>query len=67
MNVQQIYEQARKQSHYSLVLLIEFLLHEKQVLKETDKEDNLTYYLQERFQQKMNNHLLEYERIRNTK
>jgi hypothetical protein len=65
MTIQEIYLIAKKENHYSLVLLIEFLTLEKKVLKGNDTEDKLTYYLQDKFHRKMNNHLAEYEVKRN--
>jgi hypothetical protein len=66
MTIQEVYLIARKDNHYSLVLLIEYLTLEKKVLKGTDTEDNLTYYLQEKFHMKMNQHLNEYFTKRNS-
>lgn len=65
MNIQEIYLIAKKENHYSLVILIEFLTLEKKVLKGTDHEDKLTYYLQDKFKNRMNEHLREYEVKRN--
>jgi translation initiation factor 2 beta subunit (eIF-2beta)/eIF-5 len=61
VTIREIYAEALKEKHYSLQLLIEFLVNEKQVLTMTDNEDKLTFYLQEKFRSKMNAHLLEYE------
>jgi hypothetical protein len=60
----ELYQIAKKENYYSLVLLIEFLIHEKKVLKWTDSEEKLNYYLQDRFHKKMNGYLAEYEQRR---
>lgn len=56
-----LYHEAEKNNHYSLKLLIEYLVHEKQVLKMTDNEDKLTYYLQDKYWAKMGEYLREFE------
>lgn len=55
------YKEAKGQ-HYGLTLLIEFLVYEKKVLKMEDATEKLTYFLQDRFSNKMNEYLLDYER-----
>jgi hypothetical protein len=65
MTIQEYYLEAKKHNYYSLVLLIEFLTLEKKVLKGTDSEENLSYYLQDRFANKMNEYLKQYEEKRN--
>ncbi|AEH46760.1 hypothetical protein Geoth_0762 [Parageobacillus thermoglucosidasius C56-YS93] len=66
MTIQELYEEAIKDNHYSLWLLINFLMFEKRVIKPTDDASVLDYYLQERFKNKMNAYLLEYERKLNS-
>lgn len=60
MTVQDWYDGALGH-HYGLQLLIEFLVFEKKVLKMEDPTESLTYYLQDRFSNKMNEYLREYE------
>lgn len=60
MIVQDHYEVAIKNGYKSLVLVIEYLVNERKVLEMTDNEDKLTYYLQDRFKNKMNEYLKEY-------
>lgn len=64
MRVQDYYEEAKEYKHYSLVLLIEYLVYERKVLQMTDQQEKLSYYLQDRFQAKMNEYLAEYEKKR---
>ncbi|WP_243299118.1 hypothetical protein [Bacillus litorisediminis] len=65
MTIQHIYLEAKEHGFKSLVLLIEYLVEERKVLKFTDPEEKLTYYLQDRFRNKMNEYLREYEVKRN--
>jgi hypothetical protein len=65
MTIEELYKDAKKHNYYWLMITIEFLVKEKQVLKMTDNDDRLTYYLQDKFSQKMNEHLEKYERERN--
>ena len=62
MIVQEYYTEAKKYGHRSLVLLIEYLVNERKVLRMTDTAEKLTYYLQDRFSVKMNQYLSEYAR-----
>lgn len=64
MTVQEHYNEAVKYGYYSLVLLIDYLVLERKVLKMNDNEDKLTYYLQDRFKVKLNEYLAAYERKR---
>jgi hypothetical protein len=59
--IREIYAESLKGKHYGLQLLIEFLVNEKQAISMTDDEGKLTYFLQEKFNAKMNEHLLGYE------
>jgi hypothetical protein len=63
--IEELYHEAIKHNHYSLKLLIEYLVNERKILKMTDSEEKLTYYLQDRFANKMNEYLKEYEERRN--
>jgi hypothetical protein len=59
--VREIYSEALIGKHYGLQLLIEFLVSEKKVLTMADDEEKLSFYLQEKFSTRMNEHLREYE------
>jgi hypothetical protein len=59
--VKEHYEFAIKYNYYSLQLLIDYLVKERKVLKMSDDEDKLKYYLQDRFANKMNEYLKAYE------
>ncbi|ALY08110.1 hypothetical protein BhaS171_00054 [Bacillus phage vB_BhaS-171] len=61
MKVQEIYDIAKSDNHHSLELLISFLVYEKKVLQLTDDQEKLTYFMQDRFKNKMNEHLLRYK------
>jgi hypothetical protein len=63
--VQDSYLFAIKYNYYSLQLLIDYLVKERKVLKMSDDEDKLKYYLQDRFANKMNEYLKAYEVKRN--
>lgn len=65
MIIQEYYDEAIENKHYSLQLFIEYLVNEKRVLKMTDSEEQLRYYLQDRFTNKMNQYIKEYEEKRN--
>jgi hypothetical protein len=65
MTVREWYSEAIIGKHYSLQLLIEFLIYEKKVLKFEDTTEKLTYYLQDKFHKKMDEHLRIYEGERN--
>lgn len=64
MTVRELYNEAIKEGHYSLQLLIEFLLLEKRVIQLNDDTSVLDYYFQEKFHRKMNEYLAEYEKKR---
>jgi hypothetical protein len=64
MFVRDHYTEAKKYGYQSLVLLIEYLVHERKVLNMGDSEEKLSYYLQDKFQKKMNEYLMEYERMK---
>jgi hypothetical protein len=63
--IEELYHETIKHNHYSLKLLIEYLVNERKILKMTDSEDKLTYYLQDRFAVQMNQYLADYEVKRN--
>ncbi len=60
MTVKDLYAEAIKLNQYALILLIEFLVYEKAVVKMTDQEEKLFFYLQPKFKEKMNGHLKNY-------
>ena len=62
MTVKEHYLEALKHKYYSLQLLIEFLVYEKQVLTFSDNGDKLTYYLQDKFRAYINQYLAEYKK-----
>lgn len=64
MTIQELYEDAITYEYYWLEITIEFLVKEKQVLKMTDNSGKITYFLQDKFSSKMNEHLEKYERER---
>ncbi|ABI36859.1 hypothetical protein [Geobacillus virus E2] len=64
MTVRELYNEAVKDGHYSLCLLIEFLTIEKQAIKLDDDASGLDYYFQPRFHRKMNEYLAWYEQKR---
>lgn len=64
MIVQEHYDESKKHNYYSLELLIDYLVNERKVLKMTDSEDKLKYFLQDRFADAMNGYLAEFEKKR---
>lgn len=62
MTVREWYAEALKYNEASLILLIEFLVFEKKVLQLTDDQEKLTYFMQDKFKAKMNEHLQNYKR-----
>jgi hypothetical protein len=67
MTIQELYDGAIEYGYDSLLLVIDYLVHEQKVLKMTDSIDKLTYYYQDCFKNKMNHYLAEYEVKRNGK
>lgn len=61
MTVKDWYKEAIKLNQYALILLIEFLVYEKAVLKMMDQEEKLFFYLQPKFRTRMNEHLRNYD------
>lgn len=49
MTVKDWYKEAIKFNQYALILLIEFLVYEKSVIKMTEQEEKLFFYLQPKF------------------
>lgn len=45
----------------SLLLLLDFLIYEKKVLSFDDPEEKLHFYFQEKFREKMNEHLAKFK------
>lgn len=56
-----LYQDAEHFKEKSLLLLLDFLVKEKKVLSLDDDESKLNHYLQERYKNKMNEHLKEYK------
>jgi hypothetical protein len=65
--LRELYKDAIIGKHYSLQLLIEFLVYEKKVLNFEEDKDKLNYYFQEKFSNKLNEHLAEYKEKRSMK
>lgn len=61
MTVHDYYQQAKSNDYDSLILLIDYLVHERKVLKMEDNADKLSFYLQDKYQAKMNEYLIEYQ------
>ncbi|AWG38291.1 hypothetical protein CMR26_06805 [Bacillus velezensis] len=64
MTIRDWYEAALRHNYYSLILLIEFLVYEKKTVRLQDSEEALNFYLQEKFKDRMNAHLLAFEQER---
>ena len=64
MTVREWYKEAIVGKHHSLQLFIEFLVYEKKAVTFDDDGDKLSYFLQDKFNKKMNEYLLGYERVR---
>jgi hypothetical protein len=61
VTIRELYAEALMGKHYSLQLVIELLVNEKKVLTMADEDEKLSFYLQDKFANKMNEHLLAYE------
>lgn len=61
MIISELYNEAIKEKHYGLKLVIDYLVNERRVLKMTDQQEQLTYFLQDKFASKMNHYLSEFE------
>jgi hypothetical protein len=60
MTIQELYKEGK--DFPSLLLLIDYLVHERKVVSMTDSIEKLTYYMQPKFHNKMNQYLDEYKR-----
>jgi hypothetical protein len=67
VTIRETYAESLKEKHIGLQLLIEFLVFEKKVLTLADDSDKLLFYLQEKFTNKMNAHLVAFENKKNRK
>jgi hypothetical protein len=65
MTVQELYQEALTHNYYSLLLVIDYLVIERKVLEMDDSDEKLAYYLQDRFRNKLNEYLADYEKKRN--
>ena len=61
MRIQDCYNEAKEYGYNSLVLLIDYLVNERKVLKMTSNSAELTYYLQDKFAKRMNEYLADYK------
>ena len=62
MKIKELFEMAVKEYYTDLYALIMFLVYEKKVLTFEDDKEKLNYYMQPKFQKKMNQYLIEYKR-----
>jgi hypothetical protein len=60
MTIQELYVEGK--DFPSLLLLLDYLVHERKVVSMTDSIEKLTYYMQPKFHKKMNEYLDEYKR-----
>lgn len=65
MTIRELYATAIEQREESLLLLLDFLLHEKRAIKLDDDTSVLNYYYQDRFHVKMNEYLSAHNEKRN--
>lgn len=65
MDIRQLYADAILGDHESLILLIEFLVFEKQVLTFESHQSELDLYFKPNNKQRMNKLLLEYRTCKN--
>mgnify|MGYP001359431702 CR=1 FL=1 len=61
MKISDLYDAAVKHDHESLVLLIDYLVHEKKAVHMSDDSQKVAYYLQPKFHNKMNEYLQNYK------
>ncbi|TYS68679.1 hypothetical protein FZC76_06960 [Sutcliffiella horikoshii] len=61
MQIREWYLDAVDYNQESLLLLLDFLIYEKKVLAMDDDEEKLRFYFQEKFRNRMNEHLKEYK------
>jgi hypothetical protein len=64
MRVQDCYNGAKEYGYNSLVLLIDYLVNERKVLKMTSNSEELQHYLKDKYAKAMNNYLSQYEERR---
>lgn len=62
MKIEEHYWEAKKHGYTSLVLLIDYLVKERKVVRMEDAEEKLLHYLQPRFHNKMNEYLADYQK-----
>lgn len=61
MKVKELYRDAMDNEQQTLLLVLDYLIKERQVLSLDDDKSKLDYYLQDRFKDKMNEYLKEYK------
>lgn len=61
MKVKELYRDAMDDEQQTLLLVLDYLIKERQVLSLDDDKSKLDYYLQDRFKDKMNEYLKEYK------
>lgn len=61
MQIRDWYLDAVDYNQESLLLLLDFLIYEKKVLTMEDDEEKLQFYFQEKFRNRMNEHLKKYK------
>ncbi|MDX5475899.1 MAG: hypothetical protein LPK00_10240 [Bacillaceae bacterium] len=62
MQIKDLYLDAVDYNMEPLILLLDFLIYEKKVLSMEDDESKLTFYFQEKFRNRMNEHLNLYKK-----
>ena len=62
MQIRDLYLDAVDHNMEPLILLLDFLIYEKKVLSMEDEESKLTFYFQEKFRNRMNEHLTLYKK-----
>ena len=62
MQIKDLYLDAVDYNMETLILLLDFLIYEKKVLSMEDDESKLTFYFQEKFRNRMNEHLNLYKK-----
>lgn len=64
LTIRDWYEAALRHNYYSLILLIEIFGVREKTVRLQDSEEALNFYLQEKFKDRMNAYLLEYEKLK---
>lgn len=67
MTVDDIYSEAVNQKTKSIILLIEYLVTERKVIRFDDDVSKLDYFMQEKYRRKMLEYLSMYEEQKNGK